>query len=246
MPMWVLIAVAVVVIGFALRLNSMLVVAVAGITAGLIAGISPVKIVEAFGTGFATSRSVTVFIVVLPVIGLLERYGLMQQARHLMGKLTGFTAGKLLTVYLVLRQITAAIGLASIGGPAQAVRPLIVPMAEAAVEAKEPVYTDKMREKLRSSASSADTVGLFFGEDVFIAIGSILLITGFVDATYGLKLEAIQIALWAIPSAIAAFLIHGTRMWLVDRKMHAMALEAVAAGEESVSVTAVPAEAKED
>ena len=84
--MWVLLAVAIVVIGFALRLNAMLVVAVAGIAAGLIAGMSPVKLIETFGTGFASSRSVTVFIVVLPVIGLLERHGLMQQAGRLMSK----------------------------------------------------------------------------------------------------------------------------------------------------------------
>jgi uncharacterized membrane protein len=55
-----------------------------------------------------------------------------------------------------------------------------VPMAEAAARRTHPRYTRKMREKLRSYASSSDTIGLFFGEDVFIAIGSILLITGFV------------------------------------------------------------------
>ena len=175
--MWVLLAVAIVVVGFALRLNAMLVVAVAGITAGLIAGMSPVKIIETFGTGFASSRSVTVFIVVLPVIGLLERHGLMQQAGRLMSKMKSMTAGKLLAVYLAVRQITAAVGLSSIGGPAQAVRPLVVPMAEAAARRTHPRYTRKMREKLRSYASSADTIGLFFGEDVFIAIGSILLLS---------------------------------------------------------------------
>ncbi len=39
--MWVLLAVAVVVVGFALRINSMLVVTVSGITAGAIAGLTP-------------------------------------------------------------------------------------------------------------------------------------------------------------------------------------------------------------
>lgn len=221
--MWVLLAVVIVVVGFALRINSMLVVAVSGIAAGLIAGISPVRIIEAFGTGFASSRSVSVFMIVLPVIGLLERYGLMQQARTVMGRLKGMTAGRLLVAYLGIRQITAALGLAAIGGPAQAVRPLIVPMAEAAVERSHQRYTLAMREKLRSYASSADTVGLFFGEDCFIAIGSILLITGFVDATYGLKLEAIQIALWAIPTAICAFIIHAPRLLRLDAQLARMA-----------------------
>src|SRR3954451_21076495 len=127
--MWVLLAIAVVVVGVALRINSMLVVTAAGIVAGLIGGLSPVAILNAFGDGFAGSRSVTVFIVTLPVIGLIERYGLQQQARKLIGKLQVLTTGRLLALYLLIRQGTAALGLTSIGGPAQAVRPLIQPMA---------------------------------------------------------------------------------------------------------------------
>jgi uncharacterized membrane protein len=136
--MWVLLAIAVVVVGFALRLNSMLVVTAAGIVAGLIGGLSPVKILNAFGDGFAGSRSVTVFIVTLPVIGLIERYGLQQQARKLIGKLKVLTTGRLLAIYLLIRQGTAALGLTSIGGPAQAVRPLIAPMAAGAAERRCP------------------------------------------------------------------------------------------------------------
>jgi uncharacterized membrane protein len=223
--MWVLLAVAVVVIGFALRINSMLVVTVAGIAAGLIAGMNPVKIIEAFGTGFASSRSVTVFIVVLPVIGLIERFGLQHQARTLIGKLRGLTTGRLLAVYLLIRQLSAALGLTAVGGPAQAVRPIVAPMSEAAAEREHGALSEKVREKVRSYAASADTVGLFFGEDIFVAIGSILLITGFVDATYHLKLEALQIALWAIPTGICALLIHGYRMLRFDRQLAVMTEE---------------------
>jgi len=82
-----------------------------------------------------------------------------------------------------------------------------------------------MREKVRSYAASADTVGLFFGEDIFVAIGSILLITGFVDTTYHLKLDPLQIAIWAIPTAICAFLVHGFRMLRLDGQLGRMAAE---------------------
>ena len=109
--MWVLLAVAVVIVGFALRLNAMLVVTVAGIAAGLISGMSPMTILDTFGTGFAGSRSVTVFIVVLPVIGLTERYGLQHQARRMISRLAGMTVGRLLAAYLLVRQGTAALGL---------------------------------------------------------------------------------------------------------------------------------------
>ena len=223
--MWVLLAVAVVVIGFALKINSMLVVAVAGIVAGLIAHLSPLKIVEAFGTGFAGSRSVTIFVVVLPVIGLIERFGLQHQARKLIGKLRGLTTGRLLASYLLIRQLTAAVGLNAVGGPAQAVRPIVAPMSEAAAERAHGPLSEPMREKVRSYAASADTVGLFFGEDIFVAIGSILLITGFVDTTYHLKLDPLQIAIWAIPTAICAFVVHGFRMLRIDKQLERMAAE---------------------
>jgi uncharacterized membrane protein len=223
---WVLLAVLVVVAGFALRINAMLVVTVAGIVAAAIAGLSPVKVLDAFGTGFAGSRSVTVFVVTLPVIGLIERYGLQQEARRLISRLRRLTTGRLLALYLLIRQGTAAVGLTSVGGPAQTLRPLIAPMAEgAAARRYGGSLSERVRERIKGYAASADTVGLFFGEDIFVAVGSILLITGFVDTTYHLKLEALDVALWAIPTAIVALLLHGGRLLWLDRQLDRMAAD---------------------
>ncbi|MCI9889495.1 DUF969 domain-containing protein [Micrococcales bacterium 31B] len=220
--MWVLLAVVVVIIGFMLRVNAMLVVTLAGLVAGFIHGYTPLDMLNLVGTGFAGSRSVTTFIIVLPVIGLLERYGLQQQARHLMGKLAKLSAGGVLLIYFVVRQATAALGMTSIGGPAQTVRPLIYPMAKAAAERKLGQLNEKVEERLKAHSAASDTVALFFGEDIFLAIGSILLITGFVDTTYGLALEPLQIALWAIPTGVLALLIHGARLLMLDRKLKAL------------------------
>ncbi len=221
--MLVLIGVALVVIGFALRINALVVVVVAGIVTGLLGQMSPVAILNAFGSGFASSRSVTIYVIVLPVIGLIERYGLQVQARRMIGKLRGLTPGRLLAFYLLIRQATAAVGLTSIAGPAQTVRPLIYPMAIGSAERRYPDADegtlDRLREKLKGHAGGADNVGAFFGEDIFVAVGSILLITGFVDATYDLKLDALQIALWAIPTGICALLLHGARMIYLDRQL---------------------------
>ncbi|WP_320782084.1 DUF969 domain-containing protein [Streptomyces sp. CRN 30] len=218
--MIVLLGVVVVILGFVTRRNPVLVVGVAGIVTGLLGKLSPLEVLAAFGQAFADSRSVTVFAIVLPVIGLLERYGLREQARNLIGRLGKLSAGRFLTVYLLVRQVTAAFGLNSIGGPAQTVRPLVAPMAEAAAErtagAKLP---DRLREKVRSYSASSDTVGLFFGEDCFLAIGSILLITGFVNSTYQQHIEPIELALWAIPLAVCAFFIHGSRLLLLDKQL---------------------------
>lgn len=223
--MFVLIGVAVVIVGFALRVNALLVVTVAGIVTAAIGGIGPVGILTAFGDGFASSRSVTTFALVLPVIGLIERYGLQDQAKRLIAKLDKLTTGRLLAGYLAIRQVTAAVGLTSIGGPAQTVRPLVYPMAEGAAIKKYGSVDDPMREKIKGFSASSDTVGVFFGEDVFVAVGSILLITTFVDATYDLALEPIDLALWAIPTGIAALLVHGIRLLLFDRKLDRMAAD---------------------
>lgn len=217
--MIVLLGVLVVVIGFATKRNPLLVVGVAGIATGLLGGLSPGKVLAAFGTGFAGSRAVTIFAITLPVIGLLERYGLQEQARNLIARFARLTTGRFLALYLGLRQIGAAVGLTNVFGHAQTVRPLAVPMAEGAAERRFGQLPDRTREKVRSFSASADNVGLFFGEDVFLAVGSILLITGFVNTTYGTHLEPLQLALWAIPTAVCAFVVHGWRLLRLDRHL---------------------------
>lgn len=220
--MIVLLGVALVVVGFALRINPLLVVTVAGIVSALLGGLSPLHILEAFGSGFASSRSITLAFLVLPVIGLLERYGLQQRAKTLVSQAAGLTAGRLLLVYLFVRQVTAAFGLTSIGGPAQMVRPVIYPMAEGAVMRSHGRVPEPVTEAIKAHAAAADTIGVFFGEDCFVAIGSVLLITAYVDANYHLKLDALQVAIWAVPTAIAAFLIHGFRLLRLDARVAAM------------------------
>lgn len=224
--MIVLLGVLVVVIGFATKRNPLLVVGVAGIATGLLGGLSPGKVLAAFGDGFAGSRAVTIFAITLPVIGLLERYGLQEQARNLIARFAKLTTGRFLALYLGLRQIGAAVGLTNVFGHAQTVRPLAVPMAEGAAERKYGQLPERTREKVRSFSASADNIGLFFGEDVFLAVGSILLITGFVNTTYGTHLEPLHLALWAIPTALCAFVVHGWRLLRLDRQLERELLNA--------------------
>jgi uncharacterized membrane protein len=217
--MIVLLGVLIVVIGFALRINPLLVVTLAGIVSAMLAGMHPMQIIDAFGTGFANSRSVTIAFVVLPVIGLLERYGLQQRAKALISQAAALTAGRILLLYLFMRQVLASVGLTSIGGTPQMVRPLIYPMAEGAALRKYGTVSDAATETIKANAAATDTIGNFFGEDCFIAVGSVLLIVGYVNASYHVALEAWQVALWAIPTAIAAFLIHGFRLLRLDAKL---------------------------
>ena len=109
----------------------------AAVVAGLSGGLGPVETISAFGRAFNDNRYISLVWLVLPAIGLLERAGLQERARDLMARARAATAGRLLLVYFVVRQLTAALGLTSLGGQAQMVRPLIAPMAEAA--SKRPV-----------------------------------------------------------------------------------------------------------
>jgi uncharacterized membrane protein len=152
------------------------------------------------------------------VIGLLERFGLQQRAGAVIESMKNATTGRLLILYLVYRQLTAAIGLHSTAGHPQTVRPLVAPMALAAAEKQHGALDEATAEKVKAYSAATDNVGLFFGEDIFFAIGSIVLIQQIL-ATYGYNLAPLELALWAIPSAIAAFLIHGTRLLLLDRKL---------------------------
>ncbi len=215
--MWTLLGIAVVVAGFGLRINPLLVIAAAAGVTGVAAGLSPLHIVEAFGKAFAANRYIGVVFLVLPVIGLLERYGLQEQARALIGRLRGATAGRLLLAYFLIRQVAAALGI-PLGGQAQVVRPLLAPMAEGAAEAQVGELSARQRFWLRAHAAAAENIGLFFGEDIFIAIGSVLLIKGFLEAN-GIIAEPFALSVWAIPTAILAALIHGTRLLLIDRRL---------------------------
>ena len=156
--------------------------------------------------------------VVLPVIGLLERAGLQERAKTLIGQIHAATTGRLLLLYFILRQGTAALGLTSLGGHAQMVRPLIAPMAEAAAETHHGPVPDATRQMIRAHTAAADNIALFFGEDIFIAIASILLIKGFLEQN-GIIVEPLQLSVWAIPTAVVALLVHGTRLVLLDRRL---------------------------
>jgi uncharacterized membrane protein len=214
----VLSGILVVVVGFMLRMNPLLVVALAALATGLSAGLGPVALVSAFGKAFNDNRYVSVIWIVLPVIGLLERYGLQQRARALVARLRGATVGRLLIGYLLIRQLSAALGLTSVAGQAQTVRPLVAPMAEAAAEQVHGELDGATRDRVRAYAAATDNVGLFFGEDIFLAIASILLIKGFLEQN-GIVLAPLQLSVWAIPGAIFAFLIHGGRLLLLDRRL---------------------------
>jgi uncharacterized membrane protein len=215
---WVLLGILIVVAGFALRLNPMLVVTAAAIATGLIAGMDLQEVISTFGKAFNDNRIIAIVWIVLPVIGLLERFGLQQRAAAVIRGFRTATAGRLLLLYLLYRQVISAIGLHSTAGHPQTVRPLVAPMALAAAEKQHGELGEEQSEKVKAYSAATDNVGLFFGEDIFFAIGSIVLIQQTLS-TYGIVLAPLELAVWAIPTAVAAFLVHGARLLRLDRHL---------------------------
>ena len=216
--MWPLIGVLVVVVGFALRFNPILVVSVAGLATGIVAGLPITKLLGQFGQAFVANRFMSLFILVLPVIGLMERYGLRERAETLVSTVKAATAGRILILYLFLREVCSALGLTSLGGHAQMVRPLIAPMAEGATRAKYGRITDEIRYRIRAYSASADNVGFFFGEDIFVAIGAILFMKGIFEQNH-IAVTPLGMAMWGIPTAVTAFLVHSIRLLLLDKRL---------------------------
>jgi uncharacterized membrane protein len=215
---WPLLGVAVVVAGFALKRNPMLVVVTAGVVSGFAAGKSPGELLELLGTAFVNSRSLLLFTLTLPVIGVLERAGLRERARAWILGFTRLTLSRLLIAYMAVRQLLAMIGLIHIAGPAQTVRPLLAPMTDATATRSLGPLDDESRERVRAISAATDNVGLFFGEDVFLAFGAVLLIKGFFDGQ-NIHLDPLSIGLWALPTAVAAFVIHAVRILIFERRL---------------------------
>lgn len=220
MSYWPLIGIVLVVLGFALRMNAALVVVAAGVVTGLVAGKTPVQVLELLGEAFTKQRYLAIFLLTLPAIGLLERHGLKEHAQAWIARLRGATAGRALIAYLAGRQLLSAVGLVDLGGHAQTVRPLMAPMVVGAAENRHGALPEALRDQLKAMTAATENVGRFFGEDIFIAFGAVLLMQGFY-AEHGIVLEPLHIALWGIPTALCAFLIHATRLARLDARLDA-------------------------
>jgi uncharacterized membrane protein len=236
--LWPLIGVAVIIAGFLLRFNPMLIVAAAAIVTPIAAHFPPDKILTAIGTGFLKTRNIPLIILLpLAVIGLLERHGLRERAQMWISGIKAATAGRLLIVYLLVRELTAAVGLTGLGGHPQMVRPLLAPMAEGATETRFGKISDAVRYRLRAFAAATDNVGLFFGEDIFVAFGAIVLMVTFLKEA-GIVVEPTRVAVWGIPTAISAFVIHAVRLYLLDRRLEKELRSAGAAQREKTAQSA--------
>lgn len=67
------------------------------------------------------------------------------------------------------------------------VRPLLAPMAEGAAEKNHGEIPGAVRYRLRAMSAATDNVGLFFGEDIFVAFGAIIFMHNFMLESGGIR-----------------------------------------------------------
>lgn len=208
--MWELLGLLTLVVGIALRLHTLAVVLAATLVIGLGSGLSWAALVELLGKLFVDGRFMTLpVILMLPVIGLLERHGLEERAAVLLRRTGAATAGRILWVYQAARGISSMFGL-SLGGHASMVRPVLAPMAEGAAHAREGAISPARSREIRAHAAASENVGNFFSDDVFVQVGPVLLIQG-VLASAMVDVSARRIALWGLPVALWVLLVGAWR-----------------------------------
>ena len=213
-----LIGIIIIILGFALKLDTIAVVVVAGISTGLVANMNIVEILNTLGEAFVSNRVTCLFMITIPVIGLSERYGLKAKAVMLIKKASSLSAGKLLSGYTFIREVTIGMGV-TLGGHPQFVRPLVSPMAEGAVIAKYGNKVDeKDMEKIKSYSAASNNIGNFFAQNVFIANAGVLLIASTLEGL-GMKVDTLQVSKVAIPVAVIAFIFWTVQNLLLDKKL---------------------------
>lgn len=88
-----LLGIVIVIVGFVMKMDSILIIMAAAIVTALVSGMDLVTFLETLGSSFVSNRSMCTFIIVFLVTGTLERNGLKQAASHLMTRFKNATAG---------------------------------------------------------------------------------------------------------------------------------------------------------
>lgn len=212
-----LLGIVIVIVGFVMKMDSILIIMAAAVVTALVSGIDLVTLLETLGSSFVSNRSMCTFVIVFLVTGTLERNGLKQAASDLMMKFKNATAGVVIGIYGVFRLFFAAFNI-SFGGAAGFIRPIVMPMASAAVERDgKPIDPDHL-EQLKGMAAGMDNVAWFFGQVLFVGTSGMLLVQSTL-ADLGYQVELLDLMMVQIPVAITAVAVAIVYYYLKDRQL---------------------------
>lgn len=189
-----LIGIVIIVLGFALKFDVLATVLLAGLVTGIVAGMDIPHILSILGESFVSNRLMSIFLIIFPVIAIIERYGLKERAAYLIGKIKNASAGKVLAIYMLVRTAASAFNV-RIGGHVQFVRPLILPMSEAAAKvSKQSDLSENEVEELKGHAAAVENFGNFFAQNCFAAASGVVLIQGTLSMYKEVTLPSIAMA----------------------------------------------------
>lgn len=212
-----LVGVLIVIIGFALKLDSILIIFLALIATGFVGGLGVEGLLETIGTNFVANRSMAIFIMILLITGTLERNGLREAAAALMKKVKGATAGKLICAYGALRGFFGAFNV-GFGGVAGFIRPVLLPMAEGAIKNGGDEPHEEHMEQIKGMASGMENITWFFFQVLFVGGAGGLLVQGAL-ASLGYEVELVELASVEIPVAIFALVVACVYYLIKDKKL---------------------------
>ena len=212
-----LIGVVIVIAGFALKLDPILIIFAALIATGLVGGLGIEGLITTLGSSFVANRVMTIFILIFLVLGTLERNGLREAAAKLIGMVKGSTPGSVIAAYGPIRGLFAAFNV-SFGGVAGLVRPMVMPMAEGAIRVKGHEPNEEHMESLKGMAAGMENIAWFMAQVVFVGGAGGLLVQ---TTLYGLgiEVELIDLAIASIPVALVSIALAAVVYFLKDRKM---------------------------
>lgn len=223
-----LIGVAVVLVGFALKLRVTVVVLAAGLATGLVAqeldGGFGSGILATLGSAFVNGRVITLVLLALPAIGLLERHGLQDECRRFIRRIGAATVGRLLLSYHLFRSAVVAAGIRISSGQVIFTRPLVMPMALPAARLEDAGSAEKNEsvaadvDRIKAAAAASDNYANFFGQNLFAGSAGVALVVKNL-ADNGHKVSALAVAKVAIPVALVSLVIATAQYLLLDRRL---------------------------
>lgn len=193
--------IAIVILGFALRLDSILIIILAAFTTALVSGIDAITLLEVFGEGFVANRSMTIFILVMLVTGTMERNGLREASSALIGRIKGATPGVIIGAYGIIRGIFGAFNI-GFGGVAGFIRPVLMPMTTGAAQSRNGTVKEKHNEQLKGMAAGMENTSWFFCQVLFVGGSGALLVQSTL-LNLGYDIPLIKLAAVEIPVALA-------------------------------------------
>ncbi len=171
-----LIGVLIILIGSILKLDIIAVVISASVITGLVSGLNITELLTILGESFFNTRYMSIFLITLPVLGVLEKNGLKNTATRLITKIKTATTDNILNFYTFARITMTMFGI-RLGGHIQFVRPILYPMLESVANKQHDLSQDK-EDTLKAMACAVDNYANFYGQNVFIANAGVLLIVG--------------------------------------------------------------------